>query len=136
MFGTFPAARVLTDRSAWVGGTRWAGAAALLLLSLRPAVAGEGILDTIRQDVRSVLEAAPSPPSPKKGHHDGPCQSHDDGDWFGSVWLSGQAVTSPFWGPQLLLADDYEAEALFPRFPYDHTPGHLMIQEFASPARR
>ena len=77
------------------------------------------------------------PPSPKKGHHDGPCPSQgDDGDWFGFVWLSGEAVTSPFWGPPVLLADDYEAEALFPRFPYDHTPGHLMIHEFAGPARR
>jgi hypothetical protein len=120
-----------------------AGAAWLLTAGWqRPAGAGEGILDTIRQDVRSVAERVPSPPSPEKDHDH--CGDHspspDDGVdlsvFFGFVWLGGAAVTSPIWGPQEFLADDSRAEALFPRFPYDHVPGHLMIQEFTSPARR
>lgn len=95
---------------------------------------GQGLLDTIRSEVRelpSVADDSEDDPLPaasgrgnRRRHHGH--DSCDDG-WI-SYWvveLSGYALTSPWWGPHYALQDDLRLQGYFPRFPYDGRCGYV-----------
>ncbi len=99
-----------------------------------------GDLSTLRTDVRAKRSPAAASSSSERSHSD-PYHCHDDddnffgelfGELFGEVFLAGAlvtgvVVTTPVWGPHHLVGDDFEAPGFFPRFPYDDTPGFMMI---------
>ncbi len=106
--------------------------------------AQENVLDTIREDVRT-----PSPgPRPAEARSAERCRDQEtytrqdpesdaaDDSWMGVLYLGGAAATSPFWGPFALLGDDFGVQGYFPRFPYDHTRGYMMIDDFPSRPRQ
>ena len=93
------------------------------------AEAGEGLLGRIRDNVRSVRSDDPSPPPKRKSKDDwwGKSHVHVRGDPFGPlVSACGMAVSSPFWGPGVLLGNDYWGRGYFPDFPYADVPGCMI----------
>ncbi|MBN2022159.1 MAG: hypothetical protein JW809_05150 [Pirellulales bacterium] len=134
---------------------RWlAGAmAAAMVLSAGPAGAQEGQLDLIRRDVRSPRTKPPSDnavPGPDTASAEyrysdefGKSDEDDTGFWetlATPLATSGAAVglvlaASPIWVPHGLMGDDFAIEAEFPRFPYDHTPGYMLVDNWSPRAR-
>ena len=124
------------------GGIRsslWGGAGVLVVLCLTgygsSASRAEGLLQTLRDDVRgeSSGSASPSPDDddrPRRRHSRSYHDDDDDGFYGFLVFESGRlafyAFTSPFWAPYAVLEDDLSACRYFPRFPYDHVPGYMM----------
>lgn len=118
----------------------WRATVALLVLLPSAcglsAARGEGLLDTIRNDVRGLtLGGSSSSDSSSdsdddhhrhRRHYD---DRYDDDDRFYGyiIFESGKlafyALTSPFWGPHAALD---EVDVYFPRYPYDHVPGYMM----------
>ena len=116
----------------------------ILVLCLSTAGAGQGFLEGLRDNVRAPAPVSSSPPAPssddddhdrRRSHHD-----HYDDDYnseaedelYGGLVMIGgfitvAAVTSPLWGPHVALNDDLGVEGFFPRFPYDCTPGYMML---------
>lgn len=145
-----PAARV--HRAIFRPGGRALPAAAFLLAvwGVTPA-AGQGRLGELRDGVR-----LPPPPSSSSGgssapraepdwHHDDHDHHHHHHHWddeatgdlyafAGLVMLAG--VTSPFWAPHGLIDEGFDAEYLFPRFPYDHGPGYMQLEPYLRHPRR
>lgn len=106
--------------------------AATWFVSPAPA---QGILGGIRADVRT--------PSPSEdddnddhrrgdghGHSDYHGDCHDGSEESLSSLLARWTLTSPFWLPAHLMQDDYDREALFPRFPYDNVPGYMVVHSW------
>jgi hypothetical protein len=105
--------------------------AAFAGLDLRSAP-GQGLLQQLRDEVRDSSGSAADAPSgdaekPRHNdrHRDGSCSLHtaehgDDfaGLWTAAAWVTLGAVTSPFWGPRLLIDDDSFDAAWFTRYPY------------------
>jgi hypothetical protein len=117
--------------------------AALLVVADGPdAVAEQGRLDTIRDDVRGVPgpaspEPAPAPSEEPDHHHrrsrhgcdgrDGPRCSPEDS--WGLTFLEGVVIASPIWGPHAAVGDDFSTPGLFPRYPYDQGPGYMFLDK-------
>ena len=116
---------------------------ALVGVLMLSTAAGDGALETIRTDVRNPpsAEAAspsePSPPSEPKPSR--PCSAENQpqdpaveqakADLFvGAVIGAGVVAASPFWAPRALLGDD-NRPGYFPRYPYDHTDGFLLLDD-------
>jgi hypothetical protein len=69
---------------------------------------------------------------------DDPCDGIDDDDdtfWeslFAPVFApaaiaAGTMVSSPFWGPPLLIGDGYDRAGYFPEYPYQYERGYMMV---------
>jgi len=102
-----------------------------LAIGASPAARAEGILQGLRDNVRTSSSSSGGSDNDRRRHrHD--YDEHDDDDPFGFYGFCGRAcfygVTSPFWGPVTALDDDLSKfdGLYFPRFPYDHVPGYLM----------
>jgi hypothetical protein len=125
--------------------------AAILLLCMAPsaAVAQDGTLPTIRQDVREPPPSSPAPPpSADPPTSNTPREQNrvpNSTDAFldacgnsgllvpavcGAGILAGMAATSPIWVPKALLDDDnFSFGGCFPRFPYDDLPGYIQTHD-------
>jgi hypothetical protein len=98
------------------------------------AIAQDGTLQTIRDDVRQGPPASPSTPSQQStpqqsgkgsGGTSDPA-SDDDGSWIiPAACLAGVVVASPFWGPHVLLDDDLSQSGYFLKFPYSGGSGYI-----------
>jgi hypothetical protein len=100
-----------------------------LALGASPTSRADGILQGLRDDVRSPSSSSSGGSDDDDRHH----HYHDDDDDGGGFHaFVGRAlfygVTSPVWGPVAALDDDLSKfdGLYFPRFPYDHVPGYLM----------
>ena len=126
--------------------SQWAAALVLLTLfwltlwfTASSALAGEGELAALRDTVRN---AQPQPPQSKSKsdddhhhhHHDAYCDDDDDLEsqlTAGLGLLIGYGITSPFWGPKVVLHDDWEVAGYFPAHPYQgQNPGYLMRESW------
>lgn len=117
------------------------------------AFAQQGLLQTIREDVRG--EPSPSPPSPSDNTPD--CNSEECYKPYG--WINdrnaescvnnsrglsadsgdpsaldllpvvGAVIISPLWVPHAMLADDFTDSAHFLRFPYDRDSGYIRTSD-------
>ena len=128
--------------------------AALLAVANGPAaVAEQGQLDAIREDVRNgPATDPPQPPAPAEP----PKQRDDDRHWhhgcdegepghtpeefFAWAFLGGAALTSPIWAPHAAVGDEFSTPGLFARYPYDQGPGYMILDDseaarIASPER-
>ena len=128
--------------------------AILLALSLpAPAVLAQGTLGELRGEVREPRAAEPEEPDdepserekprktkrrrrPRKGRHEHDCMGEFAGGFVGAllapfVWPAlysiGAAATSPFWGPPVLVEDDYRTGGVFAAFPYDENARGFML---------
>jgi len=108
-------------------------ALSVLALMLFAAPANAGILDDISEDVRRERESDSNYERPKPREHDDDfCDDGcDDDDSFkealGTAILIG--ITAPFWGPPLMMQDDYSDIGGFPEYPYKHgQPGLMQIE--------
>lgn len=115
----------------------------LLLGGLTVAAARAGDLERMRDDVRSEPSPGPAPPRAeepdRRRSRDSEAETPWDSDSWGlpgDVFLAGAGVcalgagacvTSPIWGPHVMLDDRFDVAARFPRFPYDQTPGYLIL---------
>ena len=134
---------------------RFATAAMLVLSCCCTAGAEWGRLDTIRDDVRAVRVDPPSAPPDDSARDDSTRRrrrsydEHDYDDPFDSVksefysalvfaggYLVVATATAPAWVPHTMLGDDLAVEGYFPRFPYDHAPGYMMIEDWPTTPRR
>jgi len=126
-----------------------ASIAAIFCMAGSAAFAQQGMLQTIREDVRG--ESVPSSSSPPdntpdndSGGCDEPsgwtndqnassCANSQNGinadrgipsavDFFPTV---GAVIVSPLWAPRALLADDFDDSGYFLRFPYDGDSGYI-----------
>jgi hypothetical protein len=99
-----------------------------------PAALADDSLDQIREDVRTPPSgsSSSSPPSLPKSHGEPSSQQADE--TRSSLYSMGftaalYAVTSPIWVPHFALGDNLDTPGYFPRFPYDNTPGYMLIGE-------
>jgi hypothetical protein len=102
--------------------------AVLLVCAGRPARASaQGILSAIRADARG--DDPSDPKTSRRNRSDGEESesraSDSAGSWF--VDLGFQIVLTPYSYPKAVVESEYQADAYFPRFPYDDTPGHIMF---------
>ena len=94
---------------------------------------GLGVLAAVAGGVRSASSSESSGSSKRRGnrgdhhHHD-----HDDEGWGMHVvtdevgmGMIFRALTSPFWGPPVMLGDDYYVPGYFPRHPYCGVRGYM-----------
>jgi hypothetical protein len=97
--------------------------------------AGDGALETIRSDVRTEPPSNPSPPAEPTRRDSCPQEYRPENQgweeaksnfFMGALMGAGVVITSPFWGPRVLLQDE-SLPGIFPRYPYDHTPGFLLL---------
>lgn len=114
-------------------GSRLALVIAITMSLVGVARAGE--LEGLRSAVREGGENSAPARKKKKQRRDHACHDHcdchddDNGldDLFG--WLIGGAITSPWWGPPVMLNDDYGIEGYFHRHPYlDGAPGYMTFE--------
>jgi hypothetical protein len=125
-----------------------AGLAIFFALALpAPAVLAQGTLGELREEVRE-----PGPPEPEASEESKDESSHRkkkrrrrdtdddcDSDLYvivtgTAVRVIGAAVTSPFWGPPVLIDDDYRSNGLFSAFPYAEDPYSYMLIDPLPPA--
>ena len=127
-------------------GLAWT-AAFVAITAASTAVAQDGTLPTIRQDV---CEGAPSSSAPARPpSSDGPTKNTDQNDspwsdllgfvlsdgsvFVGTAILAGAVVTSPIWVPKALTGDDdFSSSGYFPPFPYDNLPGYVQSRDGAA----
>lgn len=135
----------------------WTVLRALVIVCMAPlaAVAGEGMLQAIREDVRGAAPAT----SPRADNSDdtSPQDYYDNRDWTtcesrantpsdtsqsdGSgascnvFPVVGAVVFSPILVPHLLLADDFSEYGQFLRFPYDDRSGYIKKSGWAEGTR-
>jgi hypothetical protein len=135
-------------------GLAWAAAFAAITAA-STAMAQDGTLPTIRQDVREGVpssEPARLPPT-----SDSPRKTPDQNDdgvsnlansfvrslaeampdnssvFSGTARLVGVAIGSPIWVPKALLGDkDYTFGGQFPPFPYDNLPGYIQTRDITA----
>lgn len=97
-------------------------------------------LETIRDYVRSVRQPSSfslfkraDPETDEHHDYQDSCDSHDADpeDVLGSLGagLLFCAVVSPFYIPNAMLGDSSEIHGFFPRFPYDHAPGYMVLED-------
>jgi hypothetical protein len=101
----------------------------LILVAAFPAVsplyADEGVLQQVREQVKSP-ETVTKPSGPHKKAKDG--EACDDSDDDFSAPGLGALALFPFIIPALALGDDYQTYSLFPRYPYAcGLPGNLWL---------
>ena len=127
--------------------TPWRFRAACLLIctlvcwTLAGSASGQsGSLETIRDDVRGARQPSDAPffnrpDQETHKHHDyhDSCDGHDPDPEgvLGSLdaELLFFAVASPFYIPNAMLGDSRDINGFFPRFPYDHTPGYMILED-------
>jgi hypothetical protein len=107
----------------------------LLGLLFVPAVGrAQGTLDGLRADVRT---DEPDDDSPRDDRGRGRRYDDDcDDEPYDSLWqeMAAWIVTSPFWGPQVLLGDSLRADSQFLSYPYKRDwDGNMIIDEGYSP---
>jgi hypothetical protein len=114
-----------------------------LALSSSATVLAQGELGVLREEVRAAPAEEPSESErPREAKRCRRSREYDDepyraGEFVGGliapfVWTIAAAAASPFWGPPLLVGDDYRSDASFPAFPYDeNAPGFLMTDAHA-----
>ncbi len=110
------------------------GLFAVLLSST--AHAGDGVLDAIREDVRTDKPDKQSPKRDRDDHHRHShkscghtyaCDCDDDSvidEIASELFLA--AVATPFWLPHTLLEDSFIQDKYFAEFPYDGTSGYML----------
>jgi len=106
----------------------------VILATALPAVAQEGTLGTIRQDVREGASSPPAAAAPSNGSEtnkppsasNGADQGTDASLLFATLIGAGIAASSPLWVPHALLQDDsFTSNGYFPHFPYDGAPRYI-----------
>lgn len=110
-------------------------ALALCLGTVQSAYSDE-TLAGLRDDVRSAPTSAPDPPEKRDRDdcdddasiwdNDEECCDDEDSDW-GLGGLLGLAITSPFWGPPIVIGDDYSQPGYFAHFPHQYDCGYMLI---------
>ena len=100
---------------------------------------GQGMLERIRQDVRTSDTGQPAPPSdPEPSRYEDHsysnfgCESREgceEAFTTGVFWLGLGAVTAPFWAPHAALGDDFSVSRSFARFPYEDNSGYMNLYE-------
>lgn len=106
---------------------------AVLVAQFPLEAAADGFFSNVREDVRSTERARPAPERPSRTEKRRSSHDWDDDSSvpLGFVLAVGMgtvgAVTSPFWGPPVLLGDSYEVDGYFSDFPYaDDRDGNLV----------
>lgn len=93
-------------------------------------------LEELRTGVRTSPPPQPRTNPPAKNDDDDDCHdSCDDWDddcdesglWLGLGYVTGLTVTSPFWGPPVLIGDHYNEPGFFPHYPHQYGPGYMLI---------
>ena len=119
--------------SGFIGGVCLSATLAAALLPLPARAQSE--FDTLRYDVRT---AQPVPPDDSDsrdddyfGQDDEPWENDDDaaaGALWGGLIL---AVSSPFWGPPMIIGDSYDQSGYFPTHPYQFDDGYMIVGDEA-----
>ncbi len=118
-------------------GNRFANGLVIALAVWTGVARCDESLDTLRTDVR---EARPDPPdapdpSPRRDDDcdddpwDDDCDDYDATDVLGIGALIGIGLTSPFWGPPIVLGDTYDRSGYFPTYPHQFDCGYMVIGE-------
>jgi hypothetical protein len=116
--------------------TRLIPLASACWLALAAPLAAADALNELRSDVRTSLpdeprESKPEPREEESDDWDDDDYDSDDGltlDLF--VVAAGAAavgVTSPFWGPPVLVGDAYMQPGYFAHYPYEYDVGYMLI---------
>jgi len=133
----------LCGRGHWVSAILAKAPVFALLLLFGPSAtavanAQEGDLQRLREDVRGVPQSVPTSPPPEQAK---PSQVRSrevdpESPWDDLSPLDGLTwqgillgASAPLWMPCALLDDGWDAPAYFPAYPYDHVPGHLVIDK-------
>lgn len=99
-----------------------AGAVLLVCAGQRAPAFGQGILNAIRNEVRGDDPDAPPKDRSRSTDSDG---THPLGDWVANIGI--RIALTPYSYPKAVVENPYQADASFPRFPYDGTTGYLMF---------
>ncbi len=109
------------------------------LAATPPAVAQDGTLSTIRQDVREGEPASPArlppPDAPSRTSNSGsdPDLPLDPSLFLAGAMFAGVAASSPIWGPiALTQEEDIVGSGYFPRFPYNDFDGYIQSRDTPS----
>lgn len=112
-----------------------------LLVCAMTCVTGtaQGLLESAVNEAR---EPAPPPAGDapveqhksksKKSHHHDDCDDSSSSDsslFIAGVFLTGVAVTSPWWGPHQALGDDFARPSSFQAYPGQLESGYLLLGE-------
>lgn len=118
--------------------------AALALLALPAAVAAQGSLSHARDAVRDDSSSSSDDDDDDDGRHYGHGRSHHHDDWCDDeddeletlfAKMVAYAVTSPFWGPHVLVDEGFDVPCHFYGHPYDRgRDGVMMIGAYDRPA--
>jgi hypothetical protein len=133
-------------------------AAAIIVGCIAASAAAQGMLQTIRQDVRG--ESVPSSSAPSDDTRDDRDQCYDPHPWFhdhdgcccennqtasaagdgassclGFFSAVGAIVFSPLWVPHAMLGDNFAEIGQFARFPYDGGAGYIHTSGYAGKTR-
>jgi hypothetical protein len=104
-------------RAAWLSG--------LVVLTL-PALSSGQVLEELREEVRTSDSDPPRDEPPDSRRRDSEdCWDDECDDGLGELLLF--AVVAPFWGPPVLIGDDYSQSGCFAHFPYQHGEGYMQI---------
>jgi len=135
----------VNTRSTWSGLVAQAvRITAVALIALGPctiaaAQYSAGDLQQVRDDVAGIgrggapaasppPQGPPRPPRNGDGNYDDEYGPNIDGDdWPFLLTIGAIIAGSPWWGPAVIVGDNYGRIGTFPRFPYDYGDGYLDI---------
>jgi len=120
---------------AWHGFPIRVALAGCVWIALAASVGGQQ-LEELRTGVRTSPPPEPKSPAPAPKDDDDDCNNSCDdccdggcsGDmWLAAGYVTGMAITAPFWGPPVLIGDRYTEAGFFPRYPYEYDLGYMLI---------
>jgi hypothetical protein len=103
--------------------------------STSAVVLAQGALEELRNDARTDLPDPPDRPKPQPARDDNPDDWDEEdssdglsGDEFVALTgLIGLGITSPFWGPPVLVGDGYTQSGHFSHYPFENGPAYMLI---------
>ncbi len=113
--------------------------AVLAILVPESSAQGQGVLQQLRQDVQNESESKEEDDKRDRSrrHCDEYYDCEDNSFWnlIGTIFVQGVAygITAPFWGPPVLVGDDYSSVSYLSCYPYQHDGSGFILRETRLP---